>query len=1258
MKFITNPGAKTAGNFINQFRYFASIILLIVSILFVPGAGKLAGNAEVVLAASDPVIAAAGDIACDPANSNFFGGNGNPANLGACRQKYTSDLLVNAGLAAVLPLGDIQYYCGGYQAFLQSYDLSWGRVKSISHPVVGNHEYIKTADPSGASTGCDNTNANAAGYFNYFGAAAGVQGQGYYSYDIGAWHLIALNSNCGDAGGCSPSSPQGQWLEADLTAHSNFCTLAYWHIPLFSSGGRAETNSRDLFQILYNHNADLILNGHDHIYERFAPQAPNGVFDNVRGMREFIVGSGGANHTSLATIAANSELRNVDTFGVLKLTLHATSYDWQFVPQAGQTFTDSGTGVCHGSSPDTIPPTAPSNLTASALAWNQVSLNWTAGTDNVGVAGYQIFRNGTQIATSLGTSYVDTTTQAQTAYTYSVKTVDGVGLTSGPSNTTSVTTPDLASILTFTPAADTYVQSDTPTTNYGSSTQFVVDNSPVRNTLLKFNVSGVGTKTVLNARLRLYCVDGSSIGGIFYRVANTTWSENTVNWNTAPTADASSVATLGAVSAGNWYEVDVTSLVSGDGTFSLKMSSTSSDGAYYSAKEGTAGFAPQLVVTTNGPTATPTFTSTATNTFTPTATSQGSTLFSDGFEGGNFAQWTSGQGLVVQNQQVANGGFAARGTSAAGSATYERKLLTVSQTDLYYRILFKVISQGANTVNLMKFRTATDTPILSVSINNLGNLAYRNDLTATSVNSAVNVSPGSWQSLEVHVRIADTASQIEVWYNNSLVSALSRIEPFGTNPIGVLQLGENTPALTYDIAFDDVAASLSFIGGSIPTPTATQAPTNTLTNTPTSTQTPTAAPTSTNTPTPTLTLTHTSTPPNTATQTSSFTPTNTSTPPGTTTATPGSVLIFAPIADTYVQSDTPTTNYGTASQFVVDSSPTRNMLLKFNVSGIGNQSVISAKLRLYCVDASPFGGEFHRVADTTWNEGSVNWNTAPAADSSILASLGRVLANTWYEVDVTALMNGDGTFSLKMSSSNADGAYYSTKEAAAGFVPQLVITTGSSIPAATFTPTSTGSASTLTFTSNADTYVESSAPATNFGSASQFVTDNSPTRNILLKFTVSGVGNKPVLSVKIRLYCVDASPFGGEFHRVADTTWNEGTVSWNTAPLADAGILASLGRVSANTWYEVNVTSLVTGDGTFSLKINSTNSDGAYYSTREGLAGFAPQLVITVGLDPTSTPTNTPYNTPTPTATDAPTGTPTPTDTLITPDAPTATPTP
>jgi acid phosphatase type 7 len=211
-----------------------------------------------VVAAGDPVIAAAGDIACDPSSSSF---NNDQGSGGSCRALATSNLLVSGNFAAVLSLGDNQYYCGSLAAYNTSYNLSWGRVKSVTHPVVGNHEYLTSG-----GTGCDPTNTNAAGYFSYFGAAAGSAGSGYYSFDVGAWHLIAINSNCGSAGGCSTSSAQGKWLAADLKAHSNQCILAYWHIPLFSSGGRANNNTLSIWNQLYAAHADLVLDGHDHIY--------------------------------------------------------------------------------------------------------------------------------------------------------------------------------------------------------------------------------------------------------------------------------------------------------------------------------------------------------------------------------------------------------------------------------------------------------------------------------------------------------------------------------------------------------------------------------------------------------------------------------------------------------------------------------------------------------------------------------------------------------------------------------------------------------------------------------------------------------------------------------------------------------------------------------------------------------------------------------------------------------------------------------
>jgi hemolysin type calcium-binding protein/calcineurin-like phosphoesterase family protein len=292
---------------------------------------------------SDPVIAAAGDIACDPAHPNFNGGNGQNGN---CRQLATSNLLVGKGYEAVLPLGDNQYYCGSYAAWLASYDPSWGRVKNVTHPVVGNHEYL-THPGTLPSTGCDATNAGASGYFRYFGTAAADPNKGYYSYDVGSWHLIALNSNCGDAGGCGSSSPQTRWLRADLAAHRTRCTLAYWHVPLYSSGGRAESKTSTFWQALYNTNADVVLTGHDHTYERFAPQNAQAGLDPARGIREFVVGTGGANHTSFVTTAAHSEVRNSTTYGVLELKLHAGNYDWKFIPEPGRSFSDSGTNACH-----------------------------------------------------------------------------------------------------------------------------------------------------------------------------------------------------------------------------------------------------------------------------------------------------------------------------------------------------------------------------------------------------------------------------------------------------------------------------------------------------------------------------------------------------------------------------------------------------------------------------------------------------------------------------------------------------------------------------------------------------------------------------------------------------------------------------------------------------------------------------------------------------------------------------------------------
>lgn len=276
------------------------------------------------------LVAAAGDIACDPTDPGFNGGNGSG---NACAQKATSDLILGApAISAVLSLGDNQYGCGGFQAYLQSFDRSWGRFLPKIHPVAGNHEY----QTSGGSD-CD---AKAAGYFRYFGAAAG-NAQADSAWDAGAWHMIALNGECGSVGGCDAASPQGQFLRSHLG--SRRCTLAYWHEPYYNGGGRVG-DYRYFWQTLYAAGADVILNGHIHTYARFAPQDADGEVNATRGIRQFIVGTGGKSQGSLPG-STNLEFTR-SGFGVLELRLHAASYDWKQVATNGSVV-DSGSAPCH-----------------------------------------------------------------------------------------------------------------------------------------------------------------------------------------------------------------------------------------------------------------------------------------------------------------------------------------------------------------------------------------------------------------------------------------------------------------------------------------------------------------------------------------------------------------------------------------------------------------------------------------------------------------------------------------------------------------------------------------------------------------------------------------------------------------------------------------------------------------------------------------------------------------------------------------------
>jgi len=277
-------------------------------------------------------VAAAGDIACDPTNPAFHDGVG----AGSwCRAAQTHKVIAALDPDAVLALGDEQYDDGRLAAFRRSYALGWGKERWRTYAVPGNHEYW------GSST--------AAGYFDYFGAHAGPTRHGWYSSRIGAWRVVALNSNC-DRFSCSKGSPEYRWLRRELAAHPATCSLAILHHPLVSSGphGDDESGARPLWTLLYRAGVDLALAGHDHIYERFAPLRPDGTKDPSHGIREFVVGTGGAQHYSIAHVHRYSQARNTTAFGVLKLALRPGRFAWRFLPAGGATFTDTGSNTCHG----------------------------------------------------------------------------------------------------------------------------------------------------------------------------------------------------------------------------------------------------------------------------------------------------------------------------------------------------------------------------------------------------------------------------------------------------------------------------------------------------------------------------------------------------------------------------------------------------------------------------------------------------------------------------------------------------------------------------------------------------------------------------------------------------------------------------------------------------------------------------------------------------------------------------------------------
>ncbi|HJR79382.1 MAG TPA: DNRLRE domain-containing protein [Anaerolineales bacterium] len=1127
-----------------------------------------------------------------------------------------------------LYLGDV-YEKGTSTEFHNWYgtsDTFYGRFRDVTNPIIGNHEY---------------ENGEAPGYFDYWDNVPN-----YYSYDAAGWHFIAINSNCGLLQNCAVGQAQYQWLLNDLNTHSNTCTIAYFHHPVYSVGPQGPSERmNDMWALMAQEGVDIVLTGHDHDYQRWVPLNGNGVPSST-GITQFVAGGGG--HGIQNFVDTDSRLAvgfdtSPNSMGSLRFELNQYGASFQYVNYLGAVL-DSGAVPCGGAPTDSSAPSAPTNLTAVASSSTQADLSWNTSSDNVGVAGYDIYRNGSFLV-SLGviSSYRDVNLTQGAVYNYQVKARDTAGNVSGFSNTATITMPAL--------------------------------------------------------------------------------------------------------------------------------------------------------------------------------------LFSDGFETGNLSSWTSNSNLLIQQQDIYAGLYAARQSGSGSGASYVSKTLSTTQSDLYYSLRFKVISKGSTSAYLQRFRTSTNGAIGGVLLSSTNRLGFRNDVASNTNTTGPVVTFGVWHELQTHLFINGTSSQIEIWYDGELIPSLSVTANFGTNPIGRVHLGDSSASNIYNIALDEVGLNTSFIEvndlqpPSVPTglAAAASAPhivnlnwnpstddvgvagydiyrngalltsigaTTSYTDTPVSPSftynyqvqardvvgnlsarsTVASVTTPADTTPPSVMLTapgagatvggivtisaqatdnaaighvdffvngqlvgtreeapfavdwdSTTVPDgsitiaarafdivsNPSTESSRTvlvnnsvtpTPTLTPTPANTPTSQPPVSICLPAAQDTFSVQDKPWQIHGADIELKVrpDAGFERRLLIEFDLSSIPpTRTVVDAKLRLY--ETSTNSGQtinMYRLTNS-WVESQMNWTfrdsvnrwITPGGDYSTtpVASFVPDLANQYREINVTGLTQNwvNGTFSnhgLLLRSSGAAGEVkFASREALlTNQRPELCIThqqaqvftpTPSATATVTFTPggpTATPITPTATWTNTPsstptnpapsmvcvtpaqDSHIVQDSATQNFGTQTELRTriNSGRERRILIGFNLPSLPpSSTMVSSTLRLY--ETTTLTGQTISVyrltnswtgSQVTWNQRSngVSWSTAGGDYQNTaLATFTPDIANQYRDIDVTAVTQGwrNGSFSnygLLLRASGSNGEVrFSSTEAVASQRPQLCITYQLSATITPTFT-----------------------------------
>jgi hypothetical protein len=940
----------------------------------------------------DPVVAAVGDIACDPANSGYNGGNGDSQD---CRQKATANLLAPTGAVgpvdAVLALGDEQYNCGGLSAYQQVYDPTWGTQKARTNPVPGNHEY-----QTSGGTGCPQSH-NAADYFTYFGASAGDPAKGYYSFNLGAWHIIALNSELcygqspytqspipGTAG-CGAGSAEETWLRTDLSSNKTACTMAYWHEPRwYSYGGGSDDTTDAWMKDLYAARADVVLTGHQHFYERFAQQNPAGGLDTANGIREFVVGTGGESFMPLRSPRnANSQASNDNTFGVLKMTLHAASYDFTFVPIAGSTFTDSGSTSCHGTPPaDTAPPTTTATLSpaANASGWNSttpvsVSLSAT-DTGGSGVDKTYYTTDGTTPTTSSPVYNGPVPVNATATVTFfSTDKAGNAEATKNKLVKVDSSAPVTAISCNGAPCAGTYSSSVSvalsPTDTGGSGvalTRYTTDGSdPSSSSTAKtytapFSVASTSTVKYLST---------DNAGN-----AEPT-SSQPISVNPAPgdtTAPTTAISCNGAACSSGFY----TSVVS------VTLTATDTGGAGVASTR----------YTTDG--SDPSSSSTA-RTYTAPF-SVGSTSTVRYFSTDNATNAETPQSQLVQVDTSAPT-TTVRCNGGACATWYKTSPVTVTLTTA------GVGSSGVGSTRYTTDGTNPTTSDTAITYSAPFTVAATATVRAFSTNGAGGAGPTVSQAVQIDT-VAPTTP-----YKCGTAG-----DPCSSNVV------YPSPALVTLAASDAGGSGLSktvyTVDGSDPV-TSSTAMTYTQPFSLTSTATVKAFSTD---------------------VAGNVEPTNSQL----ITVTPGSgtpgTLTLAPTDDSYTSKGNPSGTHGSDKSININGGTSaRRAYTKFTVAGLpAGATNVTASLRLYSESAAPSTVTVTvSRTDTSWNEATLTWNNQPATGTTLSTKAG-LTSGVYNTFDVTGLVTGNGTYSVVLTAADTTQRYFVSKEAAANR-PQLVV---------------------------------------------------------------------------------------------------------------------------------------------------------------------------------------------------------------------------